>query len=712
MSYNSSAGAKPASFTLFYASCQGNAKNTSYPFKKVISGSTPAALLDKLVKVAAYDHVGCQFRNARNNKGTTVDAYRSNKAFLSADVIIMDVDNTNKDPLEADVTEEQWTTPKDVQMAFPDVPFYVVYSRHHMQAKNGMSPRPKFHVYFPLSTKITDYMLLEDLKKYVQRMFPAFDPNAIKITQFMFGVAQPKVEAYNGNVRIDQFVREAVKAAKAEERLPEVIQEGHRNETLSKYAGKVITRLGDNKKAREVFNQAAERCCPPLDLEELNGIWQSAQRFYRETVCTTPGYVDPEVYDEGDGGESDRKKKKGFIVEDLRRALAKINFKIIYDMILKQTRVIGLPERYSEGNAPNLLTGFIKDYLNSQGITCSRADLIDFLNIIIEENRYNPVQEMLLATKWDKQDRITSLLNDIMRVTANLDKILVTKWLHQCVAMALNDEKRPLSAAGVLVLQGEQGIGKTMLFSKLAVHLEWFANGQSIDMSNKDNIIDATSRWITELGELDSTLKHEQSALKGFLTSNVDTYRMPYAKASATMPRRTSFCGTVNPQEFLNDETGSRRFWVVNVDNINLEAILKLDEDWAKQLWRQVYEELYLPNPAGFCLTAAEMRELQMRNNKYAKPLPGEIEVMDKFNFDAPEGKWRWKKVSEITDEINAKGVNSIHIGRVLAKLKKAKKIDMKIQDGVKMYKVPPLCTFNQYYPTQGEEQNEEPLVG
>ena len=46
-----------------------------------------------------------------------------------------------------------------------------------------------------------------------------------------------------------------------------------------------------------------------------------------------------------------------------------------------------------------------------------------------------------------------------------------------------------------------------------------------------------------------------------------------------------------------------------------------------------------------------------------------------------------------------------------MAKLKKAKKIDMKIKDGVKMYKVPPLCTFNQYYPTQGEE-NEEPLVG
>ena len=40
-----------------------------------------------------------------------------------------------------------------------------------------------------------------------------------------------------------------------------------------------------------------------------------------------------------------------------------------------------------------------------------------------------------------------------------------------------------------------------------------------------------------------------------------DTYRQPYARVATTKPRRTSFCATVNPQEFLNDETGSRR-WI------------------------------------------------------------------------------------------------------------------------------------------------------
>ena len=245
------AGAKPVSyvsFSLFYGSAQGDAKNTSYTFKRVISS------LDKLVQVAAYDHVGCRFMTGKNNRGTRIKAYRSNGTFYSADVIIMDVDNVSPNPLDADLAEADWTTPVNVAAAFPDVLFYVVDSRHHMQEKNGRSARPKFHVYFPLYQEITYYMELEDLKRKVQRMFPAFDPNAIKVTQFMFAVSNPKAEYYYGHIRIDQFVRK-------EEALPEVIQEGHRNETLSKYAGKVITRLGDTAKAREAFDKAADKCC-------------------------------------------------------------------------------------------------------------------------------------------------------------------------------------------------------------------------------------------------------------------------------------------------------------------------------------------------------------------------------------------------------------------------------------------------------------------
>jgi predicted P-loop ATPase len=128
------------------------------------------------------------------------------------------------------------------------------------------------------------------------------------------------------------------------------------------------------------------------------------------------------------------------------------------------------------------------------------------------------------------------------------------------VALALNDDDKPVGADGVLVLQGEQGCGKTRFFTVIAITPNWFAEGVSIDIDKKDTVIQATGCWIAELGELDATLKREQSALKAYLTAARDAYRLPYARAAVRRPRRTSFCATVNPENFLNDDTGSRRY--------------------------------------------------------------------------------------------------------------------------------------------------------
>ena len=38
----------------------------------------------------------------------------------------------------------------------------------------------------------------------------------------------------------------------------------------------------------------------------------------------------------------------------------------------------------------------------------------------------------------------------------------------------------------------------------------------------------------------------------------------------------------------------------MDANNFDLDRIQALDEEWFKQLWKQVYEELYLPNPEGF----------------------------------------------------------------------------------------------------------------
>ena len=555
----------------------------------------------------------------------------------------------------------------------------MVYSRNHMKPKNGLAPRPKFHIYLPLSKPITDFRALEKLKEQIWKQFPSFDPNAIKVTQFMFGVENPIVEHVAGGTKIDTFIRDLV-------RLPDVIEEGSRNATLSAFAGRVITRYGDTEQAHDEFLRAAERCSTPLPAEELATIWRSAQGFYRDKVVTTPGYQDP--------AEFDFDEKRGFTIEDMERLLALKHIKIRMNDITGRMEVFGLGKDVMPGEEKAALPGRIRSFLKEKKIALSAGDTEAYLAEILTRYHYNPVVNMLKKTEWDGQDRINELVS-IMGITDERETTLVTKWLHQTVALAFNDPKKPYGADGVLVLQGPQGMGKTLLFRTLSMRPDWFGEGRSIDMGNKDSIIQTTGKWITELGELDSTLKKEQSSLKAFLTEPSDEFRVPYAKESIRRARRTSFCATVNPDEFLIDETGSRRFWVVR-PVINLEALLALDEPWLRQMWTQVYNVLYLPNPQGFRLNREEMEALQVRNESYRKPLQGEIEILDQLNFDTPERHWTWMTATRLAQSINLRYLRAVQVGRVLAKLAKMDpRIQKKQVHHTAQFLLPPVRSFD-----------------
>lgn len=64
---------------------------------------------------------------------------------------------------------------------------------------------------------------------------------------------------------------------------------------MSRYAGKVLKRLGDTEKAYSCYLEEAAKCDPPLDDSELQTIWNSAKRFYKK-VSAQKGYIPPDEY--------------------------------------------------------------------------------------------------------------------------------------------------------------------------------------------------------------------------------------------------------------------------------------------------------------------------------------------------------------------------------------------------------------------------------
>jgi hypothetical protein len=135
-----------------------------------------------------------------------------------------------------------------------------------------------------------------------------------------------------------------------------------------------------------------------------------------------------------------------------------------------------------------------------------------------------------------------------------------------------------------LILQGDQGIGKSSFFSTLGG--QWFDDSLQ-DLSSKDAFLILHKCWIQELGEFERiSSKRAAGEIKAFLSRQSDCFRKPYAREAIEYPRTSVLCGSVNKLSFLLDETGNRRFWIIPVGEeckaIDLDLLAKeRDGIWA-----------------------------------------------------------------------------------------------------------------------------------
>ena len=641
-------------FALYCSEYRQNQYNKKYAIQKEIRSC------EDLKQAVAFDHTCAQCR----------DFERKAANFLQADCAMFDVDNTESD------NSQDWVTVKDVENAFPQVPFYVSYSRNHMKQKGENSPRPKFHVYFPHST-ITNKEEYQHLKEQVCAYFPAFDANAKDVSRFFFGVEQPKVEYVEGKLPITDFMnslrgkpkdKSSKKAGKKDRN--EVIPEGERNTTMSRYATKVLTRWGNSRKAYQLFIEKSKQCVPPLMEQELHTIWKSAVGFFHERVEQDPNYILPEQYPSKMVNAQYCLEIKDFLAWDKVKELQSTSRKLSVETVQlllqafgvqvrindmnKIVEVSGLPKQYQNEDAFASLTTILFDTATKLGFTyVQQNNVYNFLSLLANGKRYHPVMNLLASTEWDKEDRFPELYR-MMGISDSFDKTLVHKWALQTIAVLYNSPVSSVAAQGVLVLQGNQGIGKTELFRHLAIEDSFFKGGATLDMSNKDSMMSATKVWICELGEIDATTKKEQSALKAFLTEVTDRYREPYARTESVRSRHTSFCGTVNPKEYLTDPTGNRRFWTIHVEEMDLNAIFNHSKAWYTQFWKQVQEE-YMENPKGYLLTPQELEEvIRINSEEYEASLYGEDEFLTMFNVEADESLWEKRTAAEITNQLNS----------------------------------------------------------
>lgn len=265
---------------LCLANSSGDKKNCLYPNR------VEASSAEELAKAVSFDHVCAEYDKN----------YRSNSNFRKSNVVVMDCDNDHSD------NPADWITPESLDDLMPDIAYAVAPSRHNMLPKDGKSARPRFHVYF-LIEETTDADYYTALKTAIHKAYPFFDGNALDAARFIFGADVDEVIWHDGWV----LISEEVTLTEEEQELPITkgpILEGNRNNTLSRFAGRVLKRYGETDKAHDIFLEEAEKCNPPLDESELQTIWFSAIKFFRNKVSGDSGYVPPNQYNDDFGGEA------------------------------------------------------------------------------------------------------------------------------------------------------------------------------------------------------------------------------------------------------------------------------------------------------------------------------------------------------------------------------------------------------------------------
>lgn len=218
----------------------------------------------------------------------------------------------------------------------------------------------------------------------------------------------------------------------------------------------------------------------------------------------------------------------------------------------------------------------------------SKECLADAVANVALKDRFNPLTDLLekCEEQWDKVPRIDTWLFDLCEAKSTPEtfeyvKVVGAKWLISAVARAYQPGCK---VDTMLILEGEQGEGKSKFLRELS--FGYFLELLTDISKGKDVVDKLLGKWIVEMPEL-RALSGDREANKAFISQQADFERLSYAQRSQTYPRRCVFIGTTNESNYLNDETGERRYWPVEVGKCDLDKLKKcLTQIWGEAVSR------------------------------------------------------------------------------------------------------------------------------
>jgi hypothetical protein len=336
---------------------------------------------------------------------------------------------------------------------------------------------------------------------------------------------------------------------------------------------------------------------PPPRVERVNDEGEPSDEYTFQTLTKAIGTIrQSELPDIEKTEKGKPKKSQACTIDNIEAGLAQLGIVPRFNL-MKASTSYTLPDRIemrrfgskTRYEIDEMMRLSIRAAFSRAGIS-NKNDVDGCIAGLAASRYWHPAKDWIESKPWDGQDRLEHLVKSVSTADPSLFATYFRRWALQCVeaacGWAVSAERRESQKSLCLVLAGKQGIGKSRWLASLAPG--YFAGGKhlSLDSSvsgSRDSKHEVLQGMIVELGELDTTFtKSANGSLKAFLSMTTDVYRLPYAETPIQRPRCTSFAATVNDDQFLQDDTGSRRYAVIWADNCDVDHMTDMQQFWAQ----------------------------------------------------------------------------------------------------------------------------------
>ncbi len=287
--------------------------------------------------------------------------------------------------------------------------------------------------------------------------------------------------------------------------------------------------------------------------------------------------------------------------------------------------------------------------------------------------KFHPLKEYIFSLpKWDGETDYIEKLAELLSTDDDVFfKDAFKRWFVAMVACGMQDEVINQTA---LIFSGKQGIGKsTFIRNLLPDQLRKYCYSGMINPNSKDTLVQLSECLIIDMDELSNLTKKGNNEVKELITKAKIKLRRPYARVDEILPRRASFIGSVNDDEFLTDSTGNRRFLCFKIKSINY--ISKVDYEMVYAQAMALFE-----NGFKYYFDGNEIEQLNNRNEKFRQKSVVEDLIVANYkpasdirnaHFYLNSGEFLVKLRNESGISLDA--TNSIQLGKALNKLEFSK---------------------------------------